>query len=324
LSDAAFYCVADSKYFLGAVGMINSLRLHGHDEPVYLLDLGLTEGQRELLAPEVELVPRPADTPPWLAKTHAPLSHPAGTMILIDTDLLVVRPLNEFAGPANEGRVVAIQNDADRFDPGWSELGLGAPRRRPYVSTGIVALSGEVGRSVLGLLDEHQRAVDHSRIFWRGNDPDYPFLYADQDVLNAILQTCAEDEDVVALDPRNAAVTPFGGLEVHDELAMSCAFPDGFEPLVVHYILPGKPWQRPTFHGPYSALLQRALTGPDLAIEVPRERIPVRLRDGLAGRLARGRYHARDRLGWGARSMIPDPVLRRLDEWRRRRAVVRR
>ena len=31
---AAFYCVADERYFLGAVGLVNSLRLVGHDEPV--------------------------------------------------------------------------------------------------------------------------------------------------------------------------------------------------------------------------------------------------------------------------------------------------
>ena len=57
---AAFYCVSDERYFLGAVGLINSLRLVGHTEPIYLLDCGLTEAQRELLAAEVELVDAPA------------------------------------------------------------------------------------------------------------------------------------------------------------------------------------------------------------------------------------------------------------------------
>ncbi len=40
--DAAFYAVANSRYFLGAVGMLNSLRLLGHREPAYVLDCGLT------------------------------------------------------------------------------------------------------------------------------------------------------------------------------------------------------------------------------------------------------------------------------------------
>ena len=34
MSRAAFYCVADERYFLGLVGMLNSLRLLGHREPV--------------------------------------------------------------------------------------------------------------------------------------------------------------------------------------------------------------------------------------------------------------------------------------------------
>ena len=65
IEPAAFYCVADERYFLGAVGLVNSLRLVGHDEPIYLLDCGLTDDQRELLEPEVdarrgtEAAPRP-------------------------------------------------------------------------------------------------------------------------------------------------------------------------------------------------------------------------------------------------------------------------
>ena len=57
---AAFYCVADERYFLGAVGMINSLRVLGHDEPVFLLDCGLTAEQRRLLARTPRWSMRPA------------------------------------------------------------------------------------------------------------------------------------------------------------------------------------------------------------------------------------------------------------------------
>ena len=54
---AAFYCVADERYFLGAVGMINSLRLLGHDEPAFVLDCGLTASQRTLLSPRRRVCP---------------------------------------------------------------------------------------------------------------------------------------------------------------------------------------------------------------------------------------------------------------------------
>ena len=58
-SATAFYCVSSELYFLGAVGLVNSLRLQGHDEPIYLLDCGLTQEHRELLAREVDDRPRP-------------------------------------------------------------------------------------------------------------------------------------------------------------------------------------------------------------------------------------------------------------------------
>ena len=88
MSRAAFYCVADERYFLGLVGMLNSLRLLGHREPVYVLDAGLTRDQRELLAPRER---RRGDraTAPWLAKTLAPMRDPAEVMILIDADMIV-------------------------------------------------------------------------------------------------------------------------------------------------------------------------------------------------------------------------------------------
>jgi hypothetical protein len=325
--NAAFYCVADSRYFLGAVGMINSLRLQGHLEPVYVLDLGLTEGQRELLGSEATIVAAPPHTPPWLAKTIAPLAHPTETMVLIDTDVIVTRTLGELLDVAagERGRVVAFENDVQRFVPEWGELlDLAPVRAGPYVSSGLVALGGKTGAEVLRLLDDRQRRVEFDRTFWRGNDPEYPFLYADQDVLNAILASTIAPERVRALSHRLAATTPFGGLEAVDEATLRCAYPDGSEPYVVHFLLPGKPWQRPMYHGVYSRLLKRLLVGPDLAIALPENQVPVRFRDGARATLARARTHARDRLGWRVRSLVPDALLERLDEARRRRAVTPR
>jgi hypothetical protein len=55
--------VANARHFLGVVGMLNSLRLVGHREPVYLLDCGLTAPQRDLLSPHVRIVAGPRDAP---------------------------------------------------------------------------------------------------------------------------------------------------------------------------------------------------------------------------------------------------------------------
>ena len=61
----------DARYFLGAVGLINSLRLVGHTEPIYLLDCGLTARPARAARPARRARRRPAPTtPPWLLKTH--------------------------------------------------------------------------------------------------------------------------------------------------------------------------------------------------------------------------------------------------------------
>ena len=320
----AFYCMSSNAYFLGAVAMINSLRLQGHAEPIYLLDLGLTAQQRELLAPEVSFVEAPAGVAPWLAKTIAPLRHPAETMVLIDVDMIATRPLGELIERAREGRVVAFENDMDRFVPEWGEiLGLGELRRRPYVCSGFVAMARDPGEPLLELMEQCQSRVEFERTFFAGNDPDYPLLYLDQDVLNAILASRVDEERIVRLESRMMSPLGFGAPELVDEGALRCLYDDGVQPYVVHHILPRKPWLKPMYHGVYSRLLMRLLVGPGLAIRVPERQIPVRLREGRMGRLVRARIHARDRLGWMARNHLPEGVFTRLDRLRRSGAATR-
>jgi hypothetical protein len=318
----AFYCVADQRYFLGAVGMINSLRLLGHDEPIYVLDCGLRAGQRRLLEQETTLVDAGTDRPPWLLKSVAPLRHPAEVMVLIDADLIVVRRLDEIIDRAASGKVVAIRNDVDRFFPQWGELlDLGEVRRQPYLSSALVAMPRSPGDEVLRLMEGLGDRVDFTRTFWRESAAGYPFLYADQDVLNAILASRVDPRRIIALDHRLSSITPFGGLERADSLSLRSRYPDGTQPYVVHAILPSKPWLEPMYHGVYSQLLMRLLTGPDLAITVPKRQVPRRFREGALGALARARIHARDRVGWRVRNLLPKSWVERLDRARSRGAA---
>ena len=304
MSEAAFYCVADERYFLGAVGLVNSLRLQGHSEPIYLLDCGLSERQRELIAPEVELVAGPRETPPWLLKTVAPLAHPAEVMVLIDTDMIATRPLGELIEAAAGGRVVAFRNDRQRFFAQWGELtGLGPATRRPYVSSGLVALGPGIGGQLLELLERLQPIVDFERTYWRRNERGYPFLYADQDVLNAILATRLDPRQLTVLDERLAATPPFRGLRVVDERRLRCAYGDRTEPFFVHHHV-AKPWLEPTHHGVYSRLLRRLLIGDDVAVTVPEAMIPLRFRGGPLAYMERKRINARERWRWHVREPL--------------------
>jgi hypothetical protein len=302
---AAFYCVAEERYFVGAVGLINSLRLLGHAESVHVLDCGLTAAQRELLAPEASLLAAAGDgTPPWLLKSVAPLESPAETMILLDADMVATRSLAPLIERAAGGRIVVFANALQRRASGWGELlGLGAMRRMPYVSSAAILVQGSLGRSVLSLLSDLQSQVDFDRTYWRAGESDYPWLYADQDVLNAILATRVDEKRVEVLEERLAPTPPFAGLRILDEASLRCAHEDGVEPYLVHHHVV-KPWLEPTHHGIYSRLLRRLLIGSDLAIRIPEADVPLHLRSGLRAWARRTRVNVRERVRWHVREPL--------------------
>ncbi|MBA2296488.1 MAG: hypothetical protein H0W14_00435, partial [Actinobacteria bacterium] len=288
--------MSSSAYFLGAVAMVNSLRLLGHDEPIHLLDLGLTDEERQALAAEATIVEASAETQPWLSKTIAPLAHPAETMILLDTDIIVTRRLDELIERASEGGAIAFENDDERFVPEWAELlDLGAAKRRPYVCSGLVFLGGESGAEALRLLDDRQRRVDFERSYFGVDEPGYALRFLDQDVLNAVLQSSVETERFEVRPFAEAPMPPFEGLRVIDESRLRCAYADGHSPYAVHHF-GAKPWLEATHDGVYSQLLRRLLQGPDVAIGVPAAELPLRLRGGPIASAERKRINLGQRL----------------------------
>jgi hypothetical protein len=319
IDGAAFYCMSSGLYFLGTVGLINSLRLHGHTEPIFVLDCGLSEAQRALLAPHVALVRGQDERHPFMLKTVAPRKHPARVMILIDVDIVVTRPLTELIELAWSDGVVAAEHRDDRFVPQWGELlGRGVTRRRRYLSSALLLLGGSLGHEVLRLMDEYKARVDFDRTMFRTTLPDYPFggrtsgveagadypfFYADQDLLNAIVATWPESERIVGIDHRLAPIPPFRELRLIDESALRCAYRDGTEPYLVHHHTT-KPWLEPTHHGIYSRLLRRLLVGPDVALRVPQSELPLRLRTGPLAYAERKRVNAREHVRWHLREPL--------------------
>jgi hypothetical protein len=297
LPRAAFYCVSSGLFFLGAVAMVNSLRLLGHSEPIFVLDCGLSAAQRDFLSAEATVVAAPKSTTPFLLKTVAPLRHPAEVMVLIDADIIVTRSLEHLIHHARQGRIVAVEHGQDRYFPEWGDLIGRTARHRRYVSSSLVLLGGPVGSNVIQNMDRVQRRIDLERTPYSGSVPDFaslggsfpdtdprhPFYFADQDVLNAILATQVDAEQVEVLDRRAEAITPFTGLRLIDEKTLRCTFEDGTEPFAVHHFMPTKPWLEPTIPGVYSRLLTRLLYGPDVALHVPHSELPDHLTPGLVG-----------------------------------------
>jgi hypothetical protein len=309
VSGAAIYCVADDRYFVGAAALVNSLRLLGHTERIEMLDCGLTPDQRAMLEPEVSLTPAPSDAPPWLLKTVVPLQRPADVMLLLDVDMVATRSLAPLLEDAARGRVVVFKDPLDRHVAEWGELlGLGPVRRGPYVSSAAICVDRAFGGEVLELLADHQSKVDFARTFWRASEPDYPFRYADQDVLNALLATRVEADRVVVLDGRLAATPPFEGLRLRDEVSLRCSYADGEMPFLVHHhgVLP---WLEPTHDGVYSRLLRRLLLSDDVPIRIEESRLPVWLRTGARAWATRMRINARERF----RFHVREPLAERFD-----------
>jgi hypothetical protein len=207
--------------------------------------------------------------------------------VLIDADMIVTRSLDPLLEAASKGQVVAFENDRSRFVAEWGEiLGLGEARPGPYVSSGLVMLGGPLGSQVLNLMHDCQRQVDIGLTVFGRNVPDYPFLYPEQDVLNAILRTRVEPYRLVAIENRLGANLPFAGLRLVDGDRVRCAYPDGSEPYVLHHF-DRKPWLTPVRTNVYSRLLTRLLLASDVPLRLDPAELPLRLRSGAPAGAAR-------------------------------------
>ena len=327
-SRAAFYCVSNEPYFLGAVAMVNSLRLLGHSEPIFVVDCGLRPAQRALLSNAATVLPAPDASPPVLLKTYAPLSRPAEVMVLIDADIIVTRPLGELIDRACEGKVIAVDDRQDRFFSQWGELTGGTARNRTYVSSCLTFLGGAIGRSVVETMHSAQRRVEIGRTPYAGSLPDFvsyadtydrnPYYFADQDILNAVLATDVDPGQVEVLDRRAVAILPFDGLRAIGQDAPRCAYDDGTEPYAVHHLMLAKPWLEPSGESTvYSQLLRRLLSADDLAVRVPPAWVPRWLRTGALGSASRQLINVHQSLRW----RVHHPLRARLRSLRRTTGV---
>ena len=290
----AIYSICNDRFFLGLVALINSLRIHGHREPLVIVDCGLTEQQRDLLAADATLIPAPPSVEPHLLKYVGPMQHPADVMLLIDADMIITRPLDPIVDDVRAGKVVAFADPlADRFFEAWRELlDLPSLRRQPYVNAGFLAFPRETGLDLLERLQRDQRLIDAEDTIWTGGSPDQPTYFADQDLLNALLSSIVPADKVTIHEQALAPHPPFADVRVTDLRTASCAYDDGRAPYLLHHMLKQKPWLTPRLSTPYSTLLPRLWLGDDVAVRVPQEDVPMRFRTGAVAGIERRRATA--------------------------------
>jgi hypothetical protein len=305
--DVSFYTVTDERFFLGTIGMLNSLRLMGNERRVVVLDCGLTKRQRDVLDPECELLllPDSQATNPQLLKPFANLMRPKGTVVILDSDIIVTRPLDSVLKAARNGQVcVCADPDSERWFAEWEQLFelRCPPRHQRYVSSGFVVFSVEHWPDLLPRWwNSCQRIRSCPTSFYE--EPDSPTACADQDALNAILMS-EWPEEALAIQPRETQPSMeelSWRVRLFDLDTLSCSLHD--RPVtLIHPAVKTKPFQRQWWmdqgQSIYPALLRRLLVGGDVRVQVARDDVPIWLQSGLCGGLVTRVLYMVNRLGY--------------------------
>ena len=190
IANATFYTVTDSDFFPGTVALLNSLRLVAHDQPLVVLDNGLTQLQRERFEQVASVIDAPFGSTFASPPTFKPFPHfvgATGTVVLIDGDMIVTASLESTLALAEQGRICLYADPEEgRWFAAWQELFSlrRAPRRQQYVNSGFVAFSIDYWPSLLEDWWAACSRIPADRIF---TAQDQPLRYGDQDALNAIL-----------------------------------------------------------------------------------------------------------------------------------------
>jgi hypothetical protein len=289
----SFFTVSDSRFFVGTVAMLNSLRLTGNGSELVVIDTGLTDEQRRRLDGAATLV----TVPPEIARGHPLLVKPTadlfreGTIVLIDSDMLVVRRLDEAVAAARSGKIfVYPDHEATkdrRFDLWTEALELTAPLRpRRYVNAGFVALSLEHRRD---FLERWRRACARIPPGAIGGDPAEPFYGGDQEALNALLMSeIPDDAQEVGAEGESLHPDALRHVEVVDEEHLICLY-RGRRAAILHYSLAPKPWEARAWRrlrsfDAYVRLFPRVAFRDDVPVRLRPEEVAFWLRPG---RLAR-------------------------------------
>lgn len=328
VTETTFYCtVADRHVFPGVVGLLNSLRLTGVCEPLRVLDAGLTAEQRRLLEDRctVSRPPAGASGHPALLKPLVPPPGIEGTLVFLDSDLIVTDSPDRIVQMARRGSICAFADpEQGRRVDAWAEIfDLRADlRRETYVSSHLVAFSTIHWPDLLPRWAQACRRIRDRRVLTVG-DPGSPVHAADQDALNALLMS-EIPPGAVTLLPSDLRVQ--GPLEarmtsVIDPISLHCEHA-GHRPAIIHIggkRIP-KPWQPAARswvrRDAYTRLLRRLLHGRDVALPLSdRAGLPLWLAGGTRGAVALSALSAlhavRDRTGLARRARPFSGAVRR-------------
>jgi hypothetical protein len=285
--DATYFTTSDRNYFIGTVGLVNSLRLTGHGGEIVVLDLGLDEPQRRRLA-TVATVEPPSRVPRAYPKALPDPARVRGRVVMVDSDMLIVASLGDVLESAGKGGICVFPDPDHRWFEEWqSELALRAPlRRQPYANSGFVAFSEEHWPWLLDRWSEaNERVADIPR---RREDP---YRDPDQDALNALLMS-EVPANRIDIQPgwRHAHPDVLSRVVVTDEQSLACTN-EGREVAILHHSLKPKIWEqsgwRRDARQAYIQLLPRVLFWEDVPLRLRSDEVPIWLRPTQLGGFSR-------------------------------------
>jgi hypothetical protein len=294
-----FCAVVDRAYFLGAVALVNSLRLTGHTGEIAFLDVGLEPDQREFLEQEATIHEGPPDVG-WLSvfvKPKLGLLFPDRTAVILDNDLVITGSLEPLVHEAEKGAIAVFeQPDPTRWFAEWQDLfSLGQPLRPgKYVNGACVVLSTTRWRGFLERWHDLGEVVAGARagkpfVLRPDEVVSDPVGYNEQDTLNALLMS-EVPESAVSLWSHE--LTPWwddrNKVRLVDSHSLRCEM-DGRSPFFLHSTGVPKPWQRGGWlrsrYLAFNRLLTRSLVGEDVPLRLRADEIPRWLRPSIGGRL---------------------------------------
>lgn len=318
--DATFYAVCSERYFPSVVALLNSLRLTGHRHELAIGDCGLTQEQRERLAPHCTIFEIPGDRTrdPVLLKPFAHLMAPTGVLVIIDSDMIVTGSLDGIINEAAEGRICAYPDPSvDRFFPEWERLFdlSRPPRTQPYVSTGFVAFSALHWPDLLGQWYAACEQVPRHRTLAQGAAYEQPIALGDQDALNAVLMSEVPDTALMVLPKDERPVWMNEWVELIDEKRLMCTY-QGTPTKLLHADGIQKPWEISAWwriqKDAYIVLMRRLIQGNDLTLSLDPSEVPIWLRRGWFGGIALNALNATHRV---ATAIVRHTPARAVKKW---------
>ena len=291
-----FFTIADAGYFPGLVGLVNSLRLQGHGEPITVLDLGLLAEQRAALQTECEFVVPPSeilDTRGLWSRTRASFETSKLSCMSILTSSSAGRstgssPLHRRDGSAclRMRRRLAGSRSGNR-----SSVSVAAPRKQTYINAGFLAFSTACFPQLLSRWSECCGQLVSPPTHLDPNDLDSPTALSSQDALNAVLMSELE-LDQIDFQPLTAEAQ--GQMQLHrtrvvDLGRLACRL-DGQPTTLLHAWGSPKPWEyaaaKELRRSAYLRCLRRLLVSRDVAVKIPSDCVPMWLQPGLRGALS--------------------------------------